>query len=737
MTTNPNFAALSPLISAALEGRGFTTLTAIQQAVLNPANAGRDLRLFSQTGSGKTVAVGLVLAEDLERIAKERAGTVTKGTATPAVILIAPTRELATQLAGELTWLFEPLGVTVASVTGGTSYMQEVREFKKSPLVVVGTPGRLLDHLTRGSISPSMLTTAVLDEADQMLDMGFREELEGILATFPAERRTHLVAATFSREVRTLADRYQRNAIPVEGTTLGVANVDIAHIAHIVRSDDRAAAIINILLLEPDERALIFVRTREGTAQLADTLADAGFRALSISGDLEQRERTRTLEAFRSGSIRVLVATDVAARGLDIADVNRVIHADPPNDPETFTHRSGRTGRAGRKGVNIVLVTPNARERVLGLLRQARVTASWLPVPQPEDVIREADSRIRAEFTAPQTTPMDPRLKALAESMLKDVDATTLVATLLAHIKRNGPSEPRHVTQLSPLGKVLPGERSRRDDFAPTPRENSRESFPRENARESFPRENARETAPRENSPRPYPPSRAAEGDSPEPRRSWPAAPQEKLTVPRGSTPGPQSFALFRVTWGSRHGADPRRMLALVCRRGDISSNQVGAIQIGETSSTVQIASGVVAGFAEAAQRPDERDPRVNIHPMEGGSEDSRPSYRPPTPSYRPPAPPYRPSSPYAGAASAKKHAPDESAYSSKDAPKPPRKGPSKEPYKSPYKPTYDSEKKGKPTYAGGPKKPYSPKPVSSTPSAASGGNDTKKKKKKPKKPAE
>ncbi len=733
MSTNPSFEALSPLISSALEGRGFTTLTAIQQAVLDPAYVGRDLRLFSQTGSGKTVAVGLVLAADLERIAKERAGSVTKGTATPAVILIAPTRELATQLAGELTWLFEPLGVTVASVTGGTSYMQEVREFKKGPLVVVGTPGRLLDHLTRGSINPAMLITAVLDEADQMLDMGFRDELEGILATFPADRRTHLVAATFSREVRTLADRYQKNAVAIEGTTLGVANVDIAHIAHLVRADDRAAAIINILLLEPDERALIFVRTREGTATLADTLSDAGFRALSISGDLEQRERTRTLDAFRSGSIRVLVATDVAARGLDIADVNRVIHADPPNDAETFTHRSGRTGRAGRKGVNIVLVTPNARERVLGLLRQARVTASWLPVPQPEDVIREADSRLRDEFIAQSSAPIEPRLKGLATSLLKDVEPVTMVATLLAHIKRNGPSEPRHVTQLSPLGKVIPGERTRRDEPLAPPRSASPSASPSASARPT-----------RDNSaPRSYPPARAADVEAPAPRGSWPPPPREKLTVPRGSTPGPQSFALFRVTWGSRHGADPRRLLALVCRRGDISSNQVGAIQIGDTSSTVQIASHVVPGFTEAAQRPDERDPRIQIDPIDGGSADARPSYRPPTPSYRPPSPSYpprpapRPSSPYTGATKkpyVEERAPTHKAPH-KPNPKEPYKEPYKAPYKEPYKPTFDTAKKGKPVYASGPKKPYAPKPV--TPPAAAAASEAPKKKKKPKKPAE
>ncbi|MCC6554114.1 MAG: DEAD/DEAH box helicase [Polyangiaceae bacterium] len=572
MTHDSPFTSLSPAVASALEAHGFSDLTPIQRAVLDPAHEGRDLRLFSKTGSGKTVAVGLVLAPELERLAAERAGAEHGPQATPAVVLIAPTRELAAQLARELTWLFRPLGASVCTVTGGASYVQELRALRRSPLVVVGTPGRLLDHLQRGSIDPSRVAVAVLDEADQMLDMGFREDLEAILGRMPGERRTHLVAATFSREVRALADRYQQGAVAVEGTTLGEANLDIAHVAHLVRPDERDAAVVNLLLLAPGERALIFVRTREGASELADRLDRAGIRALALSGELEQRERTRTLEAFRSGAVTTLVATDVAARGLDIADVGRVIHADPPGDPDTFVHRSGRTGRAGKKGTSVLLVPPNAREYVLRLLRHARATLTWAPAPGPEDVLREADARLRAELSAPPEGEPEPRLRALAESLVADNDPIALVTALLSRVRHTGPAAPLPVTPLMPPA-------------APPARQRDRD-------REGL-------AAPR----RPGPGPRVdPSGHAPRPARAQAAAPRH-------------AFVPFRVTWGGRHGADPRRLLALVCRRGEIQSNQVGAIHIGERISTVEIAAAVAPAFAELAKRPDARDPRIRIEP--------------------------------------------------------------------------------------------------------------------------
>ncbi|MGK4003398.1 DEAD/DEAH box helicase [Sorangium sp. So ce1036] len=585
MNPDPMLDALPAPLAGALARRGFTSLTPVQQAVLAPDLDGRDLRISSQTGSGKTVAVGLALAPRLERALAGRAAAAgpdgaPRSAAAPAAVIIAPTRELAAQIAGELGWLLGPLGARVACVTGGTSFGAEARSLRRDPLVIAGTPGRLVDHLERGTIDPRGVVALVLDEADQMLDLGFREELEAIAGRMPEQRQTHLVSATFSREVRALADRFQRDAVSVEGTRPGAANGDIAHVAHLVLPHERDAALVNLLLLAPGERTLVFVRTREGAAELADKLTALGLPARALSGDLEQRERTRTLDAFRSGAITTLVATDVAARGIDVPDVGRVIHADPPGDPEIFTHRSGRTGRAGRKGTSVLLVAPFAREHVLRLLRRARVEATFRPVPSPADVLRAADERFAAELAAargcgageaqgageagPARGPgeagsargaagpaPDARLRELAERLLADMDATELVAALLARAKHVGPCAPQPVTAVAPP-------RSPRSEPPPA------------RARSAARRGDA-EHAPR------FP------------------------------------FVPFQVNWGERHGADARRLLALVCRRGGVSSRQIGAIRIGSTASVVEVASPAAPEFARAVTRPDARDARIRI----------------------------------------------------------------------------------------------------------------------------
>ena len=325
-----------------LRARGFEQLTPIQAAVLDPANDGRDLRISSQTGSGKTVAIGFVLAPSVEGHVAVR-----NEEARPQALLVAPTRELASQLARELGWLYKGWKKGVVGVTGGASYDDELRQLRRGPAVVVGTPGRLLDHLRRGSLKLDTLGTLVLDEADEMLDMGFEEELDAILAFAPAERRSHLVSATFGPRVMRIADRLQRDAVSLHGTPLGAANSDIDHVVMLVEPARRADALVNVLLRHPEDKTLVFVRTRIDTQELASVLSGAGFAARALSGEMTHRERTKTFDEFRSGTVRVLVATDVAARGLDVSDIARVVQVDPPENADVFTHRGGRTGRAG------------------------------------------------------------------------------------------------------------------------------------------------------------------------------------------------------------------------------------------------------------------------------------------------------------------------------------------------------------------------------------------------------
>ena len=293
-------------LGTALRKAGFESFTSIQQAILNPELAGRDLRISSQTGSGKTVALGLLLAPSVAiaaAVAKPKKAR-SSAPAAPVALLIAPTRELAGQLGRELRWLYEPLAARVLVVTGGTSVMQERSQLSTRPQVVIGTPGRLLDHLKAGALELDRLETIALDEADEMLDMNFEEELDGILEFAPNVRRTHLVSATFPREVVRLADRLQQDAVSVQGTALGKANADIEHLVMHVRQADRFHAATNVLLRYPEDKTLLFVRTRTETVRLADELCAAGLAARALNGELTQRDLTATFSHFRNGTIR-------------------------------------------------------------------------------------------------------------------------------------------------------------------------------------------------------------------------------------------------------------------------------------------------------------------------------------------------------------------------------------------------------------------------------------------------
>jgi len=439
---------LGPALTGALEKKGFLRLTAVQQSVLDETLRDRDLRITSQTGSGKTIAVGFALRHLVAAAVASKAAV-----ARPVALVVAPTRELAKQVERELAWLYAPLQAKVASATGGASYRDERRALAFGPAIVVGTPGRLLDHLGRRSIDPSQLGAIVLDEADRMLDLGFREELEAILAYAPARHRTHLVSATFPPEVRSLADRVQVDPARVEGTPLGQANADIDHIVHLVDPGQRLDAIVNLLLANPGEQTLVFARTRVDVARFARELHEAGFAAGSISGEMEQAERNRALADFKRGKLRVLVATDVAARGIDVQDIARVIHAELPDNADSYTHRSGRTGRAGRKGKSSVLVSPSALGRTSMLLKRAKVKFRLEPIPTADLIQKSRDERCYAELLAEDPDGFaghGERLWALAERLGKAGNVTRTLARLLERTRSGEPVEPRSIRLLQP-----------------------------------------------------------------------------------------------------------------------------------------------------------------------------------------------------------------------------------------------------------------------------------------------
>ena len=316
----------------------------------------------------------------------------------PLALVIAPTRELALQVERELAWLYAATGARVVACVGGMDIRREQRALAQGAHIVVGTPGRLRDHLERGNLDLSALKAVVLDEADEMLDMGFREDLEFILDATPAERRTLLFSATIPKEIAALAKRYQRDALRIATTGEREAHGDIEYRAMRVAPNEREHAVVNLLRFFEAPGALVFCATREAVRHLHANLVERGFSAVALSGELTQNERNHALQALRDGRARVCVATDVAARGLDLPDLGLVIHADLPHDREALLHRSGRTGRAGRKGVSVLIVPYTRRRRAEQLLDRRQPRATWSAPPSAEEIRAKDQERLLREL---------------------------------------------------------------------------------------------------------------------------------------------------------------------------------------------------------------------------------------------------------------------------------------------------------------------------------------------------
>ncbi|RMC35685.1 DEAD/DEAH box helicase [Paracoccus alkanivorans] len=433
-------------LAAALAERGYETLTAVQQAVLNPDASGRDLLVSAQTGSGKTVAFGIAAAPDL--LGDD--DTLPEGTA-PLALAIAPTRELALQVAAELTWLYAATGARIATCVGGMDYRTERRALARGAQIVVGTPGRLRDHIERGGLDLSCLRVAVLDEADEMLDLGFREDLEFILQAAPESRRTLMFSATVPAAIEKLARDFQRNALRVAAMGEARQHGDITYRALSIAARDRENAIFNLLRYYEARTAIVFCKTRANVNHLMARMGNRGFRVAALSGELSQQERTHALQALRDGRARVCIATDVAARGIDLPGLELVIHADLPTNSETLLHRSGRTGRAGAKGVSALIVAPADYKKAQRLLQGAKLVAEWGKAPSAEEVSAQDDARMLDH----------PALTATLEDMTAARDLLARVgpeqiAAAFVQLWREGRPPPEELTESAPPSQAAP-----------------------------------------------------------------------------------------------------------------------------------------------------------------------------------------------------------------------------------------------------------------------------------------
>ncbi|MCA9678168.1 MAG: DEAD/DEAH box helicase, partial [Myxococcales bacterium] len=546
------FPPAHPGLLRAIAARGYTEPTPVQAAVLDPAATGRDLLVSAQTGSGKTAAYGLAFAHTLLGDEPRFA------TAAPVLALvIAPTRELALQVQRELGWLYAETGARIVTCVGGMDIRREQRELQRGATIVVGTPGRLRDHLERGQLDLSQLAVVVLDEADEMLDLGFREDLEAILEGAPTERRTLLFSATLPRGIVSLAKQFQRSALRIATTNEAEPHGDIEYRAVTIVPRERDITVVNLLRYFEVRGALVFCATREGVNHLYANLLERGFSVVGLSGELSQNERTRALQALRDGRARVCVATDVAARGLDLPDLGLVIHADLPGNPEVLKHRSGRTGRAGRKGTAVLIVPTQARRHAERLLATARVQAEWSSPPSSEQIRARDQVRLIEEILAYASDASEEETAA-AKAVLEQRTPEQIAAALVRMHRGQQPAP----EELTPIGAE---------------------------------------------------PARGARA---------PRTPRAKLG---GGEP-----IWYRLDIGRTQNADPKWLIPLICDRGGVTKDAIGAIRIGPRETHVEIAGDAAAGFATALEQnagKDRRNKNVRFALADGP---------PPAPSYAP-----------------------------------------------------------------------------------------------------
>jgi ATP-dependent RNA helicase DeaD len=539
------FPATHPALARALEAQGYAEPTPVQAAVLE-APADRDLLVSAQTGSGKTVAFGLAAAGPMlgeaERFEFAEA---------PLCLVIAPTRELALQVARELTWLYADAGARVVTCVGGMDARREQRALAGGVHIVVGTPGRLRDHLERGNLDLSALRVAVLDEADEMLDLGFREDLEEILDSTPVERRTLMFSATIAKEIATLARRYQRDAVRIDTTRRNEAHGDIEYRAVRCAPNELENAVVNLLRYFEAPGALIFCSTRESVRHLYGALRERGFAAVQLSGELSQKERSDALQALRDGHARACVATDVAARGIDLPDLGLVIHAELPVNKATLLHRSGRTGRAGRKGVSVLLVPYTRRRKAEQLLISANVDAEWSGPPTADEIRAKDQERMLSDpLLTDEPTPEDLELAA---KILAD-RSPEAVAAALVRLYRSRLPEPEEMYE--------------------DPRDQGLERRP-------------------------------------ERRPERPERPERPAYQPRIDEDGVGGGVWFRLPVGRSQNADPKWLIPLICRLGHVTKKDIGEIRIFDRETKFEISPAAEPRFRKAIANAAEGDVKI------------------------------------------------------------------------------------------------------------------------------
>ena len=558
---------LAPFLLRALTEQGYDTPTPIQEQAIPLALEGRDLLAGAQTGTGKTAAFALPILSNAD-LAQTK----------PQALVLAPTRELAIQVAEAFQRYASSIpGFRVLPVYGGQPYGQQLSALKRGVHVVVGTPGRVIDHLERGTLDLSELKTLVLDEADEMLRMGFIDDVEAVLKKLPESRQVALFSATMPPQIRRIAQTYLRDPAEVTIAAKTTTSANIRQRYWWVAGMHKLDALTRILEVETYDGMIVFARTKAGTEELAQKLQARGLAAAAINGDMQQSQRERTIGQLKEGKLDILVATDVAARGLDVERISHVLNYDIPYDTESYVHRIGRTGRAGRTGDAILFVTPREKGMLRAIERATRQPIEEMQLPSVQAV---NDTRVARFLGRINETLAEGNFEFYRDLLQRyeaeqNVPAIDIAAALAKQLQGDTPflltASPRTERAPREFGQDNRGERPRFEPrFERAPRGESSERPRFEPREDRGPRSDAGERAAR--------PPRAHDGEERAPRRD---------IAPRGE---PEvGMETYRIEVGHTHGVKPANIVGAIANEAGLESRYIGRIDIHDDYSVLDL----------------------------------------------------------------------------------------------------------------------------------------------------
>ncbi|MCB1327001.1 MAG: DEAD/DEAH box helicase [Leptospiraceae bacterium] len=564
-----------PLLRA-IASLGYEAPSPVQTACIPPLLAGRDITGQAETGTGKTAAFALPMLARLD-IENE----------SPQLMVLTPTRELAIQVAEAIVAYARFLGtIHVLPVYGGQAIEHQLRRLRRGVHVIVGTPGRVIDHLRRGTLKIDGLRSLVLDEADEMLNMGFLEDVEWILGKVPTSAQIGLFSATMPRAIQKIASDRLKDPVEIRTATTRTAVTTIHQRYILLPVREKLEAITRLLELEGFDAAIVFVRTRNASTELAEKLEARGHSTAALNGDMTQAQREKTIDRFRSGRLDVLIATDVAARGLDVERVGLVINYDMPADAEAYVHRIGRTGRAGRNGEAILFVTPREQRMLQSIQRAISQKMDPMEIPTPADVVRSRRARLREKIASliaddsaqgaldlvdeiTRELQIEPRLLAAALSLLSS-DSSAIAAP----VERTAPSSGRRSES-----------RERKDRFES--RSETRSAGRTERSKQRDDTAGRQKKAPREAAT-----GRAAHAQPSEGDKS-PRLKIRKKSREAGGDDGAMPTVRYRIEVGREHGVEARNIVGAIANEAGLESRYIGAIRIEADHSTIELPDGM------------------------------------------------------------------------------------------------------------------------------------------------